>query len=425
MKHYSEAAVERMMKIQEVILRALAGKLQWWQAAEILGVSCRTMRRWRWRYQQHGYDGLYDRRKGKPSPKRVPLETVEQVLRLYREQYADHNVRHFHQKLRRQHGIGLSYSWVKTALQGAGLVAKAQTRKIHRQRRLRRPLPGMLLHIDASPHGWFQDQRRYELLTVLDDATSEIYYAQLVEEESTRTVMAALREVIERQGLCCAIYSDRASHFWVTRRAGERVDPNRPTQVGRALEQLGIRLIPAYSPQARGRMERNYRTWQGRLPQELRCARIGTLSEANQFLRQHYIAEFNQEFAVPASQPGTAFLPCRRKDLDWVFSLHHERTVNQDNTVVVERRVFQIRKTRWCQSLAGHIVTVHEHLDGRVSIRYGPHVVGLWSANQLPIQAPKTSRDARLPKAANRPSDLESASPSNRQGYPAARYARP
>ena len=194
--------------------------------------------------------------KGKPSPKRVALETVEKVLRLYRQEYADHNVRHFHQKLVSEHGIGLSYSWVKAALQGAGLVQKAKVRKAHRQRRPRRPLPGMMLHIDASRHQWFQDERWYELLTVLDDATSQIYYAQLVEEESTRTVMAALREVIEGHGLCCSLYSDRASHFWVTSRAGGGVDSERLTQVGRALKQLGIRLIPAYSPQARGRMER-------------------------------------------------------------------------------------------------------------------------------------------------------------------------
>jgi len=425
MKHYSETAVERMMKIQEVILRALAGKLQWWQAAEILGVSGRTMRRWRWRYQQHGYDGLYDRRKGKPSPKRVPLETVEKVLQLYRQEYGDHNVRHFHQKLRSEHGIGLSYSWVKAALQGAGLVAKAKTRKTHRQRRPRRPLPGMMLHIDASRHQWFQDERWYELLTVLDDATSQIYYAQLVEEESTRTVMAALREVIEQHGLCCSIYSDRASHFWVTTHAGERVESERLTQVGRALKQLGIRLIPAYSPQARGRMERNYRTWQGRLPQELRRAQVQTLTGANQFLRQRYLAEFNRQFAVPASQPGTAFVPCRRRDLDWVFSLQPERTVNQDNTVLLERRVFQILKTRWRHSLAGCVVMVHEPLDGRVSIRYGPHLIGLWSAEQLPLQAPKPSRPARLPAATPRPPSSGLARPSTRQGFPAARSARP
>ena len=325
-----------------------------------------------------------------------------------------------------EHGIKLSYSWVKAALQGAGLVAKAKTRKTHRQRRPRRPLPGMMLHIDASRHQWFQDERWYELLTVLDDATSQIYYAQLVEEESTRTVMVALREVIEQQGLCCSIYSDRASHFWITTRAGERVESERLTQVGRALEQLGIRLIPAYSPQARGRMERNYRTWQGRLPQELRRAQIQTVTQANQFLRQSYIAEFNRQFAVPASQPGSAFVPCRRRDLDWVFSLQNERTVNQDNTILLERRVFQMPKTRWRHSLAGCVVTVHEHLDGRVSIRYGPHLIGLWSADQLPLQAPKPSRPARLPATVPpRPSKAVLASPSTRQGFPAARSARP
>jgi hypothetical protein len=257
----------------------------------------------------------------------------------------------------------------------------------------------MMLHIDASRHQWFQDERWYELLTVLDDATSQIYYAQLVEEESTRTVMTALREVIEQQGLCCSVYSDRASHFWVTPRAGEPVEPHRLTQVGRALNDLGIRLIPAYSPQARGRMERNYRTWQGRLPQELRRAQIRSLTGANQFLRHGYIAEFNRQFAVAASQPGTAFVPCRRRDLDEVFSWHHERTVNQDNTVVLDRRVFQIPQTRWRASLAGCVVTVQEHLDGRVSIRYGPHRLAAWSLDQLPLQAPKPSRPARLPIA--------------------------
>ena len=334
-------------------------------------------------------------------------------------------MRHFHQKLVEVHGISLSYSWVKAALQGAGLVVKAKTRQRHRQRRVRRPLPGMMLHIDASRHQWFQDEGWYELLTVLDDATSQIYYAQLVAEESTRTVMAALREVIEQQGLCCSVYSDRASHFWVTSRAGERVDSDRLTQVGRALQQLGIRLIPAYSPPARGRRERTYRTWPGRLPQELRCAQIRTLSDANQFLRQRYLAEFNRQFAVRASQPGTAFVPCRRRDLDWVFSLQHQRTVNQDNPVVLDRRVFQIQKTRWRQSLAGCVVTVHEHLDGRVSIRYGPHLVGAWPADQLPLSAPKPSRPARLPVVLPRPPSSGLASPSTRPGFPVTRCARP
>lgn len=252
MREYPKAATERAMKVQEVILRAMAKKLTWWQAAEIIGISDRQMRRWRQRYQEYGYDGLYDRRRGKPSPKRVPVEMVEQVLGLYREKYFDFNVRHFHEKLREEHGIPLSYTWVKLALQGAGLVKKSRRRGVHRRRRPRRPLPGMLLHIDASPHRWLSQENWHDLLTIQDDATGEVYYGQLVEEESTRTVLEALREVVEQRGVFCALYSDRASHFFVTPKAGEPVDRNRVTQVGRAMRELGIELIPAYSPQARG-----------------------------------------------------------------------------------------------------------------------------------------------------------------------------
>ena len=192
MEHCSVAAMERAMKMQEVILRALAKTITWWQAAEIAGISPRQMQRWKTRYQLIGYDGLYDRRRGQPSPRRIPLETVERVLGLYREKYFDFNVRHFHEKLAEEHGIELSYTWVKLVLQGAGLVTKRKPRGVHRKRRERRPLPGMLLHIDGSEHRWFEHDRWYDLLVVMDDATSQIYYAQLVEEESTRTVMGAL-----------------------------------------------------------------------------------------------------------------------------------------------------------------------------------------------------------------------------------------
>jgi transposase len=306
---YTKAAMERAMKVQEVILRAAAKKITWWQAAEIIGISDRQMRRWRERYEEFGFRGLFDRRRGKPSPKRVPLAMVERVLALYRDQYFDLNLRHFHEKLRDEHEIGLSYSWVKGIVQGAGLRARGRKRGVHRQRRPRRPLPGMLLHIDGSEHRWFQDDRWYDLLVILDDATSEIYYAQLVEEESTLTVMAALKEVIERQGLFCALYSDRGSHFWLTPKAGEAVDPHRLTQVGRALRELGVRMIPAYSPQARGRSERNFGTWQGRLPQELRLAGCSTLEQANGFLREHYVAEFNRRFQVAAAERAVPSSP--------------------------------------------------------------------------------------------------------------------
>jgi transposase len=367
---------ERMMKLQDVILKAMAKKLTWIEAAEIAGMSVRNMQRMRQRYQEGGYNGLFDQRRGKRSIHRIPMETVERVLALYQEKYFDLNVRHFHEKLRDQESIRLSYSWVKQALQGAGLVARKKKRGPHRRRRPRRPLPGMLLHIDGSKHRWFQDDRYYDLLVILDDATSRIYYAQLVEEESTRTVMTALRDVIEREGLFCALYSDRASHFFVTPKTGEPVDRSRLTQVGRAMKELGVQMIPAYSPQARGRSERSFGTWQSRLPQELRLASITTVEAANRFLRQRYVDEFNARFTVKAAERGTAFRRCGRSDLDWIFSIQTDRVVEKDNTVAIRDQWWQLDKTRWRHTLAGQTVTIHQHLDGSVSIRYGPHVVG-------------------------------------------------
>jgi hypothetical protein len=304
------------------------------------------------------------------------------VLRLYQDKYPDLNVRHFHEKLREAHQIELSYTGVKLALQGAGLVKKGRKRGVHRKRRARRPLPGMLLHLDGSEHRWFQDNRWYDLIEVLDDATSETYYAQWVEEESTRTVMAALKEVIERQGRFCALYSDRASPFFQTPQAGGPVDRQRLTQVGRALQELGIEMIPAY------------------LPQELRLAGISGVEEANRFLRDRYIPEMNRKFGVAAAEKGHAFVPVRGSDLDRIFSVQTERVVAKDNTVRLDNCVRQIERTPWRGTLAGCRVTLCEHLDGRVSIVYGPHVVGRYTVagEVLPTtgkpRAPRCGNDA-------------------------------
>jgi transposase len=368
------------MKLQDVILKAMAKKISWLEAAEIAGVTDRTMRRIRDRYQEFGYNGLMDRRKGKHSFHRVPMETAEEVLRLYREVYFDLNIRHFHEKLREEHNIEVSYTWVQLALQGAGLVAKRRKRGPHRRRRPRRPLPGMLLHIDGSKHQWLNDDRWHDLIVILDDATSEIYYAQLVEEESTQTVMAGLREVIENKGLFCALYSDRGSHFFVTMKEGDKVDKHRLTQVGRAMKELGVQMIAAYSPQARGRSERSFGTWQGRLPQELRLAGITTVEGANVYLRKRYIGEFNEKFSVAAEEKGTAFRRTSRSDLNWIFTVQTERVVAKDNTVAIAARSWQIDKTRFRSTLAGSTVTIHEHLDGTTSIRYGPHIIGRFTA---------------------------------------------
>jgi transposase len=405
MKQMTPTAVERAMKLQDVMLRAMAKRITWFQAAEILGISCRQMQRWHTRFEHEGYEGLFDRRRGVPSPKRVPLAMVEEVLQLYQEQYFDFNVRHFHEKLVEEHGIKLSYTWVKLALQGAGLVKPSRKRGVHRKRRLRRPLPGMLLHIDASQHQWFCDHRWYDLLVIMDDATSEIYYAQLVEEESTRTVLAGLREVIEQQGVFCSLYSDRASHFFLTPKADEPVDHTRLTQVGRALRQLGIQMIPAYSPQARGRSERGFGTWQGRLPPELRLRKINSATAANRFLREEYMKEFNRRFSVKAAERGTAFVPVRRKELDLVFSLQHERVVARDNTVSFGNRVWQLERSKLRATLAGCRVTVHEHLDQTISITFGPHRVGRYTADGQP--AMEMTPPQKATKAVASPRGLE------------------
>ena len=381
MTHYPHHATERAMKVQEVLLRAMSGQLHWIQAAEILGISDRSMRRWRARYERWGYDGLFDRRWKRPSPKRMPFAKAQQILTLYREHYRGWNVAHFHDQLREHHRLTVSYHWVKLALQGAGLVAKAPRRGGHRLRRARRPLPGMLLFQDASTHAWWptRDGSQQDLLVILEDATSEVYDACFVPQEDTRSVLAQLRRVVERQGVFCALYTDKGSHF-ITTRTGQ--SPHRPqtatdpTQVQRALKELGSSLIPANSPQARGRMERLFGTWQGRLPQELALRGIREYEAANRFLRQHWLSYHRRHWVVPAAQRGSAFVPCQRADLDRVFALQQERTVANDNTIQYGRVTFQLAASPLRCSFAKCRVTVYEHLEGTLSIGYGPHTLG-------------------------------------------------
>lgn len=375
------------MKLQEVILRAVSKQITWIQAAEIIGISARAMRRWRARYEEFGYDGLFDRRLQRPSPKRVPLETVERVLCLYREHYSDCNVAHFVDKLHEAHEIELSYTWVKTALQTAGLVAKKPKRGKHRKRRPRRPLAGMLLHCDGSPHAWLPGEGTQDLIVIMDDATSQVYWAELVEEEDTASVLRGLKAVVESRGVFCSLYTDRASHFVHTPHAGGPPDRSRPTQVGRALEELGVEHIVAYSPQARGRSERLFGTWQGRLPQEFRLAGIRTLEQANRFLQEQWIPFHNRRFGVQAAETGSAFVPTLRADLDRIFSWQYERVVAKDNTVHFARLRLQIEKQKFRWSLAGCRVQVCRHLDGTLTLYYGPHQLGRYDRQGHPLKA--------------------------------------
>src|SRR5688572_14455641 len=387
---YPARALERAMKIKEVITRAMSGQINWMQAAEIIGITDRSMRRWRKRLSTGGYEDLLDRRSRRPSGRRIDVRIVEKVLKLYREKYFDLNVKHFVEKLHGEEQITLSYTWVKTALQNAGLVRRYSKRGPHRRKRPRRPLTGILLHVDGSRHRWIPGQDQYQdLIVIFDDATSEVYDVQLVDEESTVTVMAALKRVVETRGLFCSLYSDRGSHMAWTPKAGGLVDRQHPTQIARALGQLGIELILAYSPQARGRCERLFGTWQGRLPQELRLRNITTVEAANEFLRSDWIAIHDASFAIEAQQPGTAFLAYPAKDLDKIYSQQHERVVDNDNTVRYEDRCLQIPQQTFRFSLARCHVLVCEHLDTTISLHYGPHRLGSYDSQGRLLTIPK------------------------------------
>ena len=380
---YPVGAVERAMKVQEVILRALSGQLTWLQAADVLGRSPRSIRRLRWRYEHYGYDGLVDRRRQTPSPKRAPVAEVERMLHLYRAHYQGFNVRHFLRKARRDHGIPFCYAFVKQALQGAGLVPKHRARGRHRRRRAPRPCFGELLHLDGSRHQWLAlvPEQWLTLLAVVDDATTQVLYAQLSERgESTVTVMTALRTVLTTWGLPGALYTDRAHWAAHTPVAGGAVDRTKLSQVGRALAQLGIEHILGYSPQARGRSERMNGTLQGRLVNELRVARITTVAAANRYLRERFLPDFNAEFGRAPAEPAPAFVPLGGVDLEQILCHQDERVVARDNTVVLDGIVLQLAKQPGRRSCAELRVLVRCHLDGHHSVWHGARRLGLFDA---------------------------------------------
>jgi len=388
---YPEAAWERAMKVQEVIMKALTGELHWYRAAEILGFSPRTLRRWRERYESHGYDGLLDLRRRTPSAKRVPVAEVTRIVALYRDQYQGFNARHFHQIARREHGVQLSYSFVKQALQLARLLKKGRLRGRHRRRREPRACFGELLHIDGSRHCWFTlaPTEWSVLIAVLDDATKRVLYAQLWPSETAAAVMTALREVIQTHGLPMALYTDRAHWAFHTPQAKGPVDKRHLTQIGRALDRLGIEHIPAYSPQARGRSERLNRTFQDRLVNELRVAKIATRATANVYLRDRFLPDYNATFSCAPADRASAFVKLGRVDLDQILCHQDERVVGRDNTVAFEGRAFQIPPQPGRRSCAGLRVTIRRHLEGAYSIWMGPRRLVHYAA------APEPAHEAR------------------------------
>ena len=371
------------MKFEEVYQRTSKRSLSQGEAASILGVSERTFRRWRDRYEAEGAEGLYDRRLGKVSGRRVAVDTVMEVLALFDTRYWDFTAKHFHERLVADHGFTRSYNWLRLALQCHGRPRKAPRRGAHRRKRSRRARPGMMLHQDGSSHEWVAGQW-WDLIVTMDDATSEILSAFFVAEEGTMSTFLALGEVIAARGLFCSLYADRGSHYWHTPEAGGKVDKDNPTQVGRALNQLGIELIPAYSPEARGRSERMFGTLQKRLPQELRLAGITTMAAANRFLSGDYVARHNARFAVPPEAEGAAFVPFVGRSpgaLDDTLSVQEDRVVGNDNTVRYRGRVLQIPEDRHRHHYVKARVRVHEYPDGRLAIFHGPRRLAVYDAN--------------------------------------------
>jgi len=380
----------RRMRFIDVLGRHESGNLSQAEAAELLGIGERTFRRWCRRYEAEGEAGLLDRRLGKPSPKRVPEREAEEVERLYRERYAGFTAKHFHEYLVREHSFDWGYSWTKTFLQGRGLIAPAPRRGAHRRKRPRRPMVGMMLHQDGSTHRWIPGlDRELDLIVTMDDASNEIYSMFLVEEEGTFSSLRGLAEVFSAKGLFCSLYSDRGSHYFYTPKAGEKVAKNVLTQVGRALAQLGIEHIPAYSPEARGRSERAFRTLQDRLPKELHLAGITDMDAANRFIALSYLAEHNRRFAVTPAEAGSAFVPARPQQWTDVLCLQHERIVGNDNTVAIGGLRLQIPAAASRAHFVRAKVRVHHYDDGTYAIFHGPRRLGSYDPTGVLIEAQK------------------------------------
>ena len=365
-----------MMKFLSILSRYEAAEFSQLEAAELLGVGERTFRRWRQRYEEDGEAGLLDRRLGKASAKRVPIDREAEVEGLYRGRYDGFTAKHFHEHLVRDHHFAWGYTWTKTFLHSRGLLERAPRRGAHRRKRPRRPLPGMMLHQDGSRHTWLGGQPALDLIVTLDDATSAVLSAFLVEEEGTASTFRALAEVFGRHGLPLSLYTDRGSHYFHTAEAGGKVDRACLTQVGRALDHLGVEHIAAYSPQARGRSERMFETLQDRLTKELALAKIGTLEAANAFIRDIYIPAHNVRFAVKAEQEGSAFIAIPAIELGEILCVQEERQVGNDNCVSFNRLKLQIPASPLRAHFVKARVKVRQYHDGTHAIFHGQRCLG-------------------------------------------------
>jgi hypothetical protein len=370
----------------EVLKKAQEGRITWQQAADICRITARHLRRLRQRWGMWGPDGLRDRRAGRAMPEGVPRKTTDKICRLKRELYADFNVRHFHQFLTERHRILVGYTFTRELLQAQGLVEKAAGRGKYRRRRDRRPMRGMLVHVDGSTHPWIAGLPAQDLIVALDDADGRILYARFFEQEGTVSTLHALQHVLQRWGRFCELYTDGGSHFCTTSQAGQGPNDEQHTQVSRALRVLGIRHIVARSPQARGRSERCFGTIQGRLPQELRLAGIDNYGDAKGYLDETFVPDFNRRFTVEPEQSEGAFVPLAGMNLELLLSVQHDRIVQKDNTVAFERLTLQLPPQRDRMHLVRCPVLVHELLDGTLAVSYQGRSVGRFTRQGQPLQ---------------------------------------
>lgn len=379
----------RMQKFEDVLLRWEQRALTMAEAGEVLGMSERQFRRYRDRWREDGAEGLLDRRLGKPSSHRVPISAVRHMVHLYRESYRGWNVKHFYEHLMRDYNFQWGYTFVKTQLQIAGLVRRAPRRGAHRRKRERKPCEGMMLHQDGSRAAWLEGQM-LDLIVTMDDATSTIYSAFLVDEEGTASTFRGLLEVFSAHGIPSSLYTDRGAHYFYTPKAGDDVDKHRLTQVGRALMRLAVDHIPAYSPEARGRSERMFGTLQDRLIKELELAGITQMEAANRFIRDVYLPVHNARFAKPPAIAESAFVPVRDPDtLADVLCVEETRTVARDNTVSYGRLSLQLPPSPQRAHYVRAQVKVHQYPDGALAVFLGPRRIGHYDpdGNQLAFPA--------------------------------------
>jgi hypothetical protein len=372
----------RAMKFQQTQSDWEAGRLTQEEAAQILGICERSFRRYLVKYDEGGIDALCDKRLSQPSRRKAPLEERVRLADMYKHSFSSYNVRHFHQIYAERGGIDgqvRSYSWIKSVLQGQQLVKVAKARGKHRIKRERKPLPGMMIHQDASTHRWVPHEV-WDLVVTLDDATSEHLDMRFVAQEGTASSMAGIKAVLQTKGIPSSFYSDRGAHYWSTPKAGGKVDKINLTQFGQAMKRLGIEMIAAYSPEARGRSERAFGTHQGRLPQELASAGITTMQEANSYLTNHYMPSFNKHFACAAAQAGTAYVPLRGLDVDEILSQRYERTVGNDNCVSFEGMKLQIPADQHRYHYVRTKVHVRMSCEGQISVYHGPRLLADYDA---------------------------------------------